>query len=64
MKFKELDTVRIVKDCNEEIKRGEIGVVVMLFEQPREAYEVEVLDENGYTKAQCTFLPDELEPIP
>ena len=28
-----------------------------------EAYEVEVVDEDGYTKAQCTFFSDELESV-
>ena len=45
MKFKECDIVKIMKDCDEEIKKGEIGVIVMVFEKPREAYEVEVFDE-------------------
>ena len=52
-----------MKDYNKEIKKGEIGVVIMVFKKPREAYEVEVLDEKGCTKAQCTFLPNELELI-
>lgn len=63
MKFKECDTVKIMKDCNKEIKKGQIGVVIMVFKKPREAYEVEVLDEKGCIKAQCTFLPNELELI-
>ena len=49
MKFKECDIVKIMKDCDEEIKKGEIGVIVMVFEKPREAYEVEVFDEDGCT---------------
>ncbi|WOO38221.1 DUF4926 domain-containing protein [Anaerocolumna sp. AGMB13020] len=61
MKFKECDTVKIMKDCDEGIKKGEIGVVIMVFEKPNEAYEVEVLDEEGYVKTQCTLLPEELE---
>lgn len=52
-----------MKDCDKEVKKGEVGVVIMVFEKPREAYEVEVLDEEGYTKAQCTLLPNELELI-
>ena len=30
MKFKECDIVKIMKDCDEEIKKGEIGVIVMV----------------------------------
>ena len=61
MKFKEYDTVRIMKDCEECVKKGEIGAIIMVFEEPREAYEVEILDEEGNPKIQCTLLPDELE---
>ena len=61
MKFNEYDSVRICKDYNERVKKGDVGVVVMLFTMPNEAYEVEFLDENGYTKAVCTLQPDDLE---
>lgn len=61
MKFKEFDTVRVLKKCNEEVRIGDIGVVVMVFDNPNEAYEVEVIDGEGVTKAQCTLLPNELE---
>lgn len=61
MKFKEFDTVRILRKCNEEVQIGDIGVIVMVFDNPNEAYEVEVIDGEGVTKAQCTLLPNELE---
>ncbi len=61
MKFKEYDTVKIMKDCKEGVKKGEIGAILMVFEEPREAYEIEILDEEGNPKAQCTLLPDDLE---
>ncbi|MDE6903986.1 MAG: DUF4926 domain-containing protein [Lachnospiraceae bacterium] len=61
MKFKEFDTVKIVRDCEEGLQKGEIGAVLMVFEKPREAYEVEVLDEDGNLKIQCTLLPEDLE---
>lgn len=35
----------------------------MVFEKPQEAYEVEVLDESGNTKAQCTLCANDLEKI-
>ena len=50
-----------MKDCKEGVKKGEIGAVLMVFEEPREAYEVEILDEEGNPKAQRTLLPDDLE---
>lgn len=61
MKFKEYDTVKIMKDCEEGVKKGELGAILMVFEEPQEAYEVEILDEEGNPKVQCTLLPDDLE---
>lgn len=63
MKFNLYDTVKIKKDCKEGVKNGETGVVIVVFEEPQEAYEVEVLDENGNTKAQCTLCADDLEKV-
>ena len=61
MKFKEFDTIKILTKCDEKIQIGDIGVVIMVFDNPNEAYEIEVIDGDGYTKAQGTFLPNELE---
>ena len=61
MRLNEFDSVRILKDDGGIIKKGDIGVILVVFENPREAYEVEVFDENGKPKAQGTFLPDDLE---
>ena len=51
----------IIERTNEKVKIGDIGVVVMVFDNPNEAYEVEVIDKDGFTKAQCTLLTNELE---
>ena len=64
MKFSEYDTVIILRDCKKDVKRGDIGTILMVFKEPTEAYEVEIVDEKGATKAQCTLLPDDLEPMP
>jgi hypothetical protein len=61
MKFKEFDTVRLISNDEKEVKKGDIGAILMVFDKPNEAYEVEFLDENGYPKAQCTLYPDDLE---
>ena len=61
MKFKEFDTVRVLVDCGDKVKRGEIGAILMVFEEPQEAYEVEVLDEEGNLKAQFTLRPNDIE---
>jgi len=61
MKFKELDIVKILKDNHNGFQIGDIGVVIMVFTNPNEAYEVEVVNDNGITIKQGTFLAEELE---
>lgn len=61
MKFKEYDMVRIITENINYVEKGEVGVVLMVFDKPREAYEIEILDEEGNTKVQCTLFPDDLE---
>ena len=55
------DLVRILKDCEEGVRKGEVGTVLLSFENPVEAYEVEFLDETGRQKAQCTLFPEDLQ---
>ena len=59
-RFKDNDTVRILRSKG-NIKEGEIGVVIMVFDEPNLAYEVEVVDENGNIKGIGTFFDDEIE---
>ncbi len=61
MKFKEFDTVRVLKKCYPKIQIGDIGSIIMTFDKPCEAYEIEFVNENGEIKAQCVFLPNEIE---
>ena len=61
MKFKEYDTVKIIEDHNQGIKKGTIGAIIMAFDEPQEAYEVEILGADGKTKTQGTFFPNDLE---
>ena len=63
MKFKEYDTVKVKKDCDGGIQKGDIGSILMVFDKPNEAYEVEFLNSDGKPKAQCTLLPDEIEKV-
>ncbi len=56
---KELDEVRATSDIPEvEVKSGDRGVVVDVFEQPRPAVRVEFADGYGRTKALVTYSPD------
>ena len=64
MKFDELECVKTLKDFPEHgITKGEIGVVVIAFTNPNEAYEVEFSDVSGRTKAMFPILPEYLEKV-
>lgn len=62
--MKLFDTVTLKTDrpdCG--LKRGALGVIVAVFEQPREAFEVEFTNDRGETVAQLAFRRDELEVV-
>ena len=62
MKFSELDVVKTNLDFPEyEIERGEIGTVVVVFKHPKEAYEVEFVNDDGTTKAMFAIFSEDLE---
>ncbi len=62
MKLAEFETVRLLKSYpKEDLKVGDVGVVIMVYTNPNEAYEIEFVDTNGRTKAQLTLLPNEIE---
>lgn len=61
MKFSVFDTVRILTGSIDGVKKGEIGAIIMAFDSPQEAYEVEFLDKEGYPKVQCTLFPEDIE---
>ncbi len=61
MKFNECDTVIVLNDTEEGIKKGEIGAIIMVYDEPTEAYEVEFINEDGTQKAQIVFQPYEIE---
>ena len=58
MKFKELDVVRLIKAVpGTRLHAGDVGAVVMTYTNPREAYEVEFVDEDGDTVAMMPLEP-------
>ena len=62
MKFNELESVRTLKDFPDYgVKKGEVGVIIVAFKKPNEAYEVEFSDNNGRPKATLPILPEYLE---
>lgn len=64
MKFNELDAVRTLKKFPDyDIEEGEVGIVVIAFAKPNEAYEVEFDDGTGRPKATFPILPEDLERV-
>ena len=57
MKFQEYDLVRILKDCEEGVRKGEVGTVLLSFENPVEAYEVEFWMKQDGKKRNVLFFP-------
>lgn len=46
------------------VRVGECGTIVEVFDQPDRAYYVEFVSEDGTTRAEGAFTPDELTPSP
>ena len=58
MKFQELDVVRLIKAVpGTRLNIGDVGAVVMTYTNPREAYELEFVNENGDTVAMMPIEP-------
>ena len=61
--FTELQVVELTEDVAEgegRASRGTVGTIVHVHDRPREAYLVEVSDNNGQTKAMLTLLPTQI----
>ncbi len=60
----ECSLVKSLKDVPDKgIKKGDIGTIVHCYTEPREGYEVEFLDKDGYTKDVLTYERRGLEPV-
>ena len=60
----EYSLVKSLKDVpDKDIKMGDVGTIVHCYTEPREGYEVEFLDRDGYTKDVLTYERHDLEPI-
>lgn len=56
MKPKLFDTIRLTKGCpNDGLSHEALGVIITIFEEPDEAYEVEFVDDDGTTIAQLAL---------
>ena len=62
MKFNEYDTSVLI-DTEHDVKKGDIGAVIMVYDNPTEGYEVEFINEDGTQKAQIVFRANEIEKV-
>lgn len=57
----ELDVVLAKKDLSNLVRNGCIGTIVMVYEKPRLAYEVEFFDNKGETLEILTVEKDDVK---
>ncbi len=63
--FEEYAVVTLKKDMPlKNVKAGDRGVIVMIYESSPKAYEVEVFSENGDTVALLTLKKEDIERSP
>ncbi|MBV9968625.1 MAG: DUF4926 domain-containing protein [Xanthobacteraceae bacterium] len=63
-KFKVGDAVVLLVDLPEEgLKAGDVGAIVLEFDQPTVAYETEFADAEGRTTAEVALLPEQIRPF-
>lgn len=61
MNYEVYETVKVLEDePNEGIKKGDIGTIIMIYDTPNEAYEVEFVDEEGRVKYQGVYLSNQI----
>jgi hypothetical protein len=61
MKLGLFDVVKLEVDLPEEgLKKGDTGTVVLDFESPRNAYEVEFCDSEGRTLVTLALVPSQI----
>lgn len=59
--FKEYDAVQLKRDLPEhDLKAGTRGAIVMVHHEPYRAYEVELIDEEGWTLDVLTLKDEDL----
>ena len=64
MKYSLLEVVKLQQVLHgSNLQKGDIGVIVEVYSNPYEAYEVEFCDTKGKTIALLTLKPEQLMPI-
>lgn len=57
-----LDTIKILRPLPEEgVEAGAVGVIIAIFDDPDEAYEVEFSDEEGRSVAQVVLQREDFD---
>jgi hypothetical protein len=60
-KAQELDLVEVLEDLPEYgLKKGEIGTVVVAFDNPDEAYDLEFVGESGQSRFAYSIKPNQI----
>ena len=57
----EYAVVVATKDLSKVVKRGYVGTIVMVYDNPSLAYEVEFFDGNGNTIELLTVEPNDIK---
>jgi len=57
----EYAVVVAAKDLSTDVKRGCVGTIVMIYDNPSLAYEVEFFKTNGDTIELLTVKPDDIK---
>jgi hypothetical protein len=57
----EYAVVVATKDLSKEVKRGCVGTIVMIYDNPSLAYEVEFFKTNGDTVELLTVEPNDIK---
>ena len=64
MSFEVYETVKVLEDDpNEGIQKGDIGTIIMVYDIPNKAYEVEFVDEEGRVRYQGVYLSNQISKL-
>lgn len=62
--FEEQDQVRFTTDIpGTPVRRGDVGTIVYIHEEPPLRYDVELADPDGRTIARVTVTASQIEPL-
>ena len=56
----ELDIVKAKRNLSKSVSKGCMGTIVMVYDNPRLAYEVEFINDEGDTVDLITVEPEDL----